>query len=585
MTDEREERPRGRVEALLDVWVLVPVTVLCWPLLTEGGHLFARDLVVTPRLPLRPEALGLGTGSPRAAPLDAVVAVLSSVVDGAVIGRVAVVLVLAAAGWAAHRAVRTLEVPARALAAGLAVWNPFVVERLGLGQWALLAGYAAVIGVVAALGTRGDRGGPRAARVAPWLALGALTPTGAVLAAGTAIVLGVRGRRDWPLLALGALVQLPWLLPALLGGARAVSDPAAVEAFAARAERPGPALWSLVGLGGIWDGQSVPGTRTGWLGHLTSLLVVAVLLVAVRSRRPSGGGAAAPGPRLWAMGAASLLVAALTSWAPAAGVVADLTAVVPGLGLLRDAQKWLAPFAVLVVVAAAVTADRVLSAVRDRAPAFAPTVLVVLLLAPFALLPDAAVVVHRVLTPVTFPSDLEAAVAAVDAEPGVLASAPWRLYRAYRWAGPYATYDPASRLFDARVVTSDGLVVGERRLGGEDPYAARVGAVLERPGPGTVDGLARLGVRWLLVALDDPAAPGLVGVAGPATGAERVVEGRDVLLLRLPSPTEDVSGPPSVARAQVLAVAALDVLVALVLAVVSLARRSGGTARGSVTVA
>ena len=584
MTDDREVRPQRRVDVLLDLWVLLPVVVLCWPLLTRAGYPFARDLVFTPRLPLRAEALGLGTGSPRAAPLDAVVGLLGAVVDGAVVGRVAVVLVLAAAGWAAHRLVRPLGVPARALAGGLAVWNPFVVERLGLGQWALLAGYAALFGVAAAV-RRTDPDGQsrrgRAARLAPWLALGALTPTGAVLVGVTTVVLGVRSRRDAGLLALAAAVQLPWLLPALLGGAGAVSDPAAVAAFSARSERPGPAVLSLVGLGGIWDGQSVPGTRTGWLGYATTVLVLLVLVVAARR----GLAPSVVGRSAWWWGLGGLVLAALTSIGPLGDVVADLTEVVPGLGLLRDAQKWLAPFVVLTVVAAAVAANAGLAVARRRLPVLAPTVLALVLVAPFVLLPDATVVVHRVLTPVTYPGELVAAADVVDGRPGLVASVPWRLYREYAWAGEYATYDPASRWLDARVVTSDDLVLGDRVVRGEDPLARAVGDVVTRPGPATAADLAALGVRWVLVAVDDPAAPPLLAALGSTSGVERAVEGPAYALFGLPGASPDVAAGSDVAPWRVWLVGLADVAVALGLAVVSLVARRGRSSRGSVTVA
>ncbi len=585
MTDDRERRPQRRVDLVLDLWVLAPVVVLSWPLLTLAGHPFARDLVFTPRLPLRPEALGLGTGSPRAAPLDAVVGLLSAVVDGALVGRVVVVLVLAAAGWAAHRLVRPLGLAARALAGALAVWNPFVVERLGLGQWALLAGYAALFGVAAALrpaprsGQRPTRS--RAARLAPWLALGALTPTGAVLVGITTVVLGVRSRRDTGVLALAAAAQLPWLLPALLGGAAAVSDPAAVVAFAARAERAGPAFLSLVGLGGIWDGQSVPGSRTGWLGHLTTVLVVLVLLVAGRR----GLGPSLPGRGPWWWGFGGLAVATLTSVGPVGDVVAALTGVVPGLGLLRDGQKWLAPFVVVTVVAAAVAADTGLRAVRRSAPVLAPTALALVLLAPFALLPDATVVVHRVLTPVTYPTELETAVEVVAADPGPVASAPWRLYRESAWSGPYATHDPASRLFDARVVTSDDLVLGDREVRGEDPVARAVGDVVTRPGPATAAGLAALGVRWVLVAADDPAAPRLVDALAATPGVERPVTGPAYVLFGLQGASAAGVAAAEVDPATVWFVALVDLAVVLALAVVWVVPRLGRTARRSVTVA
>ncbi|MBM6399486.1 hypothetical protein [Phycicoccus sonneratiae] len=552
-----------RPDLLLDLWVLLPAAVLAWPLLTRSGYPVARDLLFTPALPLRPEALGVGTGTPRAAPLDAVVAVLSLGVDGAVLGRVAVLAPLLLAGWGAHRLARPLGLPARALVAAFAVWNPFVVERLGLGQWALVLGYAVLWWVALALRPGHDR---PLARLAPWLALGALTPTSAVLVGGTALVLGAAprgtpGRRRAGLLGLVAAVQLPWLLPALLGGAGGTSDPAGVAAFAARAELPGPAVLSLLGLGGIWDRLSVPGTRAGGLGAVTVVLVVAGLVAVVR--RP----ALAPRPLL-GLGLAGLLLAAVTTVPWGADLVAAGTDVVPGLGLLRDGQKWLAPFVVVAVLGVGALADAGVTAARRQAPALAPTAVGACLLVPFVLLPDATVVVHRVLTPVTWPADFAAVARAVDGSDGVLASAPWRLYRRYPWAGAYGTYDPASRWFDVQVVTTDALAVGDRTVRGEDRLAARVGSVLAEPGAGTAAGLAAAGVRWVLVTRTDADASPLLAALEAAPSARRVHDGPDLVLVELADPAP----VPRTAGWRVGVVAGTDLAVLALLLVVSLSR-------------
>ena len=588
MTLERDARTARRVDLALDLWVVVPVVLLAWPLLVRRGYPFSRDLVFTPALPLRPEALGLGTGSPRAAPLDAVVGLVSSVVDGAVVGRVAVIGVLALAGWGAHRVVRGTGVPARVAVAGLAVWNPFVVERLGLGQWALLAAYAALFWLVRALTDQDLTARDRRGRAAPWLLLGALTPTGALLVGVTTVVVGVRRRADAGLALLAGAVQLPWLLPALLsaaGAASAVSDPAAIAAFAARAERPGPALLSLVGLGGIWDAQSVPGSREGWLGHVTTALVVVALVVAWRSpRRPTALDA-----RVWGLGLGSLVVAAATTVGPVADAVGSLTDLVPGLGLLRDAQKWLAPFVVLAVLAVGVLVDEALRAARRRAPVVVQAVVVVAVTLPFVLLPDGAVVVHRVLQPVDYPPDFTEVAAIIDRESpgasGALASAPWRLYRAYPWATPYATYDPSSRWFDVRVIADDDLAVGRTVVRGEDPWAARVGAVLESPDDSTVPGLARAGVRWLLVHREDPDAAALLGAVSADPSATRVVDGDTLVLIRLDETATGVAAAAVPPVWQVVLVVLVDLAVVVLLVVVSARRRSRSGAGRSVTLA
>ncbi len=256
-----------------------------------------------------------------------------------------------------------------------------------------------------------------------------------------------------------------------------------------------------------------------------------------------------PAPRRLApLGLAGLVLAALTSLPGGAEAVAAATGVVPGLGLLRDAQKWLAPFVVLAVLAVATALDRGSRTVARHVPALAPSAAVVALVTPFLLLPDGTSVVHRVLAPATYPADFAAVARVVDGGSGVLASAPWRPYRRYPWASDYPTFDPAGRWFDVRVTTSDALVVGGRTLAGEDPLAARVGAALDPPGPGTASALGAEGVRWVLVTRGDPGAEDVL-TALEAAGARTVVDGADLALVELPGPVAARSAGPGVAGA------------------------------------
>src|SRR4051812_14916263 len=71
--------------------------VLLWPI-TRGGYLLGHDMVFTPRQPLGLAAIGVSSAAPRAVPLDALVALAERIMDGAVVGRLAVVLPLVGAG-------------------------------------------------------------------------------------------------------------------------------------------------------------------------------------------------------------------------------------------------------------------------------------------------------------------------------------------------------------------------------------------------------------------------------------------------------------------------------------------------------
>lgn len=480
---------RTSLGPLLDAWVVVVTLLVVWPLVVRRGYVFSRDAVFTPAIPLRPEVVGVGTGTPRAVPLDAVVALTSRVVDGEVLGPVLIAGALLLAGMAAHRLVPKAAFWARGCVGALAIWNPFVLERLGLGQWALILGYAATLHVV-----RVARSRPTAGRLAPWLAVGAVTPTGAVLVGVTAVCL-TAGRPRWKSIAgLALLVQTPWVLPALVGGGALLSDPAGIGAFAARPERSGGVLWTLVGQGGLWDSLSVPGSRRGFLGHLTSAVGASAVLYAVAKHR------SAVGRRLIALGALAVFVAALTSWEPGAELLTRLTAQVPGIGLVRDAQKWLPPFIALLLVSVTISLDAVLKATRRRLTVMAPAAAVVAMALPFLLLPDGVVIVHAVMRPVDYPPDFAQVRDRVAGQEGVMVSLPWQLYRQYPWAGDYATHDPASRWFDIRVVSADALVLGDRVVEGEDAYSRAVGRVLEpeTPEASAVQGLRELGVRYLL---------------------------------------------------------------------------------------
>ena len=129
----------------------------------------------------------------------------------------------------------------------VAVWNPFVVERLLQGQWSLAA--AAWLLPLVALGVH------PVSTLAHWLA--SLTPTGALAAAMFA--------RGWRSLTVAVLTCLPWVVAGFAASSPGTSSVAGAAAFAPRAEGHVGTLGALLGLGGIWNGQAVPPSRAaGW---------------------------------------------------------------------------------------------------------------------------------------------------------------------------------------------------------------------------------------------------------------------------------------------------------------------------------
>jgi hypothetical protein len=307
----------------------------------------------------------------------------------------------------------------------------------------------------------------------------------------------------------------------VLSTASATSDPRAVAAFAARPERPGGALLSLLGLGGIWSSDVTPASRAGVLGYLSTGLVVLVLVVGVPLLKP-----VALRWRLVGTAAAGLVLAVAGSLPGLAAVLRWTVRELPGAGLLRDGQKWLMPFVLLAVLAAGLALDRLVTAVGRVE--LRPLLAVVGIAVPLLLLPDAPATLRTTLQPVHYPADWATVAARVRGSSGAVLVLPFSSYRSFDWAPGRTVIDPAPRLLPAPVVVDDRLVVSGTVLAGEDPLAAEVNILLTRI-PNGAPGLGGLGIGWVLVE-DDPTGPGLPNL----TGLRPVFTGSALRLYRVP---------------------------------------------------
>ncbi|MDG3015793.1 hypothetical protein [Speluncibacter jeojiensis] len=525
----------------------VPAYSLALTLLILGpllgpGYLLVRDAVSTPRSYLNDSALGLSDAAPRAVPQDTIVAAMSTVIDGGVLVKLILGLALWSAGVGAAamagRLLPGLRLGPRLVAATVAVWNPYVAERLLQGHWSLLVGYAALPWVVCAgLRLRRPARGPRdwAALAVP-MACAGLTPTGAVLAAITAVVVmavpggGARARRVLGAVALFVVVSAPWLLAAALGGAdTSGSDPTGVAAFAARAEFGLGTLGSLAGLGGIWNRLAVPGSRTGLFTPIATLVLVGLVAAGL--------------PQLWrrrrnptvvavvAMAAAAVVLPALGATGAGLDVGRWAVAHVPGAGLARDAQKWVALAMPGYSVAAAAGVAWVQRRLAGRV--LGPAAPVLACAALIAFLPDLAWGVHGALRPVHYPSSWRSveAITATDRS-GDVAVLPTGTFRMFPWSGPVAVLDPAPRMLRPDVLQVGSLVVDGTAVGGEGHRAQAVQqALLDGAEPAR---LAESGVRWVLVER------GSLGEFGASTRTlerlERVYADDGLALYRVPGP-------------------------------------------------
>ncbi len=500
-------------------WCVALGLILLWPV-TQGGYLLGHDMVFTPNQPVDAASFGLSSSSPRAVPLDALVAIAGHLIGGAAVARLALVLPLLAAGLGAAELLGDVALAGRLAAATVAIWNPYVIERLAIGQWALLWAYAALAWLLLAV----RRDGAWALRASA-LAAASITPTGGLIAFAAAVIVGVRVLRRsgerWLLIALAAALQLTWLVPALVSPASATSDPAAVSVFSARSERPGGPLLSLLDGGGIWDADVVPASRGGALGWLWLALMVIGLVVGWRALR------AGVGRPLWGslliLSAAGLVLAVLPNLPGGAELVSQAVAHVPGAGLLRDAQKWIMPLVLIEALSVGALVAEV--AGRIRPVAWRVTLAAAACAIPLLLLPDGPATLRPVLRPVHYPRDW--AIVTAEARGADAVVLPFGSYRTFPWAPGRSLLDPAPRLLHVPTVVDDRLAVSGHVLRGEDPRAAAVAALLASGTPLSA-GLARLHIGWVVV---EHQTPGTVPDLG---GLQRVHAGPDVSLYRVP---------------------------------------------------
>ena len=465
------------------------------PLLAPG-YLLVRDAVSTPRSYLSDAALGLSEAAPRALPQDFAIALASHVVDGGVVVKALLIAGLWLAGWGAARLTAVVlpdaGLPGQFVAITLAIWNPYVAERMLQGHWSLLVGYGCLPWVAAAvLRLRGGDGSwwP----LLFWTALAGLTPTGLLLAAAVAVTCSLApgpGRSRWACTAVSlgsaVLAALPWLVASAVAGSLSSSQAEGVGAFAARAEPGLGTLFSLAGLGGIWNGQAVPGSRTTLFAVLATVVLLAVVAVGLPSalRRP----AAVP---LLALAAVAVVLPALMATGPGLAFVESTVRTLPGLGVVRDAQKWVA----LAMPGYAVAGAGVVVTLRHRLPAVATAVACCLAL--LAVLPDLAWGVGGKVASVRYPQGWATTAALINADPRPVAVLPPDSMRNFAWAGAAPVLDPLPRWVSADVLATGDLVIGGKTVPGEGERA-RVVQRLLTSGADAAE-VSHAGIGWVVV--------------------------------------------------------------------------------------
>ncbi|UXA20479.1 hypothetical protein [Mycobacterium sp. SMC-4] len=475
--------------------------------LAAPGYLLLRDAVSTPRSYLSDTALGLSEAAPRALPQDFAIALASAVFDGGIVVKLLLIAGLWAAGWGAARLVARLlpeaGIAGQCVAVTVAIWNPYVAERLLQGHWSLLVGYGCLPWVaVVVLGLRGNLSDPVTVPVlggvgalAFWVALAGLTPTGLLLAGivamGCALAPGQGRSRLWCLAvsaAVSVCAALPWLVASMVSNgwaARPVSD-TGVAAFAARAEPGLGTFGSLAGLGGIWNAEAVPASRSSLFALVSTgvLLAVVALGVPLLVRRRI----AMP---LLVIAAAAIVIPALLGTDSGLSLADNVIRAVPGLGVIRDAQKWVA----LAMPAYALAGAATVLMLRRRLPAVA--VAAVCSAAMIAALPDLAWGVGGRVVPVHYPPGWSAAAALINADPAPVAVLPADSMRRFAWAGEAPVLDPLPRWLRADVLSTGDLTIAGKTVPGEGARAREIQGLL-LAGADRAE-LAAAGVGWVVV--------------------------------------------------------------------------------------
>lgn len=511
------------------------------------GYLLSYDMVFVPTPQFNAAVLGVSGTVARAVPSDAVVAGLARVLPADLVQKLVLLAIFTLACAGAARLLARERRAAQLAAGVLYAWNPYVAERLILGQWALLLGYAGLPWVfiaAARLDTRRVKsvllaavallpaavGGFAAMAISALVAIPAVVMAGrATAAGGAAVTRTALARVGSAVVTVGVLgvLSLPWLIPSLTRPV--LTSPAGVAAFAARADTPFGTVGSLLLLGGTWNAQTVPAGYGGAATVLTLCLAATAL-----------AGFALLGLRRWlALGVAAiagLLIALLGAFGPGQDLLRSMITAWPGFAVLRDGQQFIAPLALAEAIGLGLVVARLLRRDRSRATREATAIVAAcLVIVPMIALPGLAWGAAGRLRPVEYPADWLAARRLINADPvgGRALLLPWGAYRRIGWNHDEAMLDPWPRLLARQVVWDDGVGVGSIQIPPEDPAARAIGPVVT--GPGSLTNVLRArGYRYVIV----DSGPGRGGqessLRARLPGCQVVFSGPDLVVYRVP---------------------------------------------------
>lgn len=451
-----ETAPRPGIDMLMAAVVSVVLTALMLGTVTRPGHVLARDFVTVPDPVVNDAALGMDGYPPRAVPLDLVSALLAHVVPTSLQQRGVLLLAVLASGIGLALLVRRMRWAAP-VAAAAGIWNPFVVERLLLGQAPTMLAYTAIPWLVLAAASHG-RLLRRVVLVALVAVPAAVTPWGSlatILTLGVVLLHARRGWRDTWILCVPALLTLPWLIAALTSGVDG-ADQDGAAAFAPRPDSPGGVILSVMTHGGVWaQGAHLASRQEGWALLASAALIGLACYGAAwlwRSSRRNASLIVAG----WLIPIVTVLLLA-TPWAIEAST--ELQGV-PGFGLIRDVHRLLAWSVAALAILVATGVSGLLQRVSrvSSVDVVGPALMLVAVSLSVLTVPDAGGRLRELYRPTEFPQEWSTAVQALPDDRPVLVL-PWQTIRAPSWNDGRPFVDPLPLAARSGTVRSTTLSV------------------------------------------------------------------------------------------------------------------------------
>jgi len=486
------------------VWALGVVAglVVMGPALAPGS-LLNLDLVLVPDPPLPRGFWGLGPELPRRLPMWVPIVWLSTVLGGANVGKVVMVLGITVAVAGMYRLTVRWGVVTALSASVLFALSPLLLTRLAVGHLYLEWTMAVMPWALEDLLTpeRSRR------RTFLWSAAFAFMGIYGAAVGGALLLCGLclsRGRRLPSIVALYVVAQLPWLVPLAVvsRSTTAIADAAAfptpVHGFAGIGE--------LLAGHGFWN----PPFQVGGYGHwyLAAIGFTLLLLAAIGT---------ADLPDRWRL--PLVILAAVGLVASASSGINGLSSIVvrisetPFGAPFRETQRLLVFSVFWMAPSAALGARRVV--LHLRATTSIPTgasqaLLAIPLVLGLVLAAPGFWGVGGQLKSFDFPPDWAQARDVVQSEPGTVVAFPWYQYFTFDVADNRLVLNAVPLYFggdviassDPGIVTDDnpGTQTHERGDAREDQITAMIDP-LQHGHPIAAD-LAHLGVRWVVLMKD-----------------------------------------------------------------------------------